>query len=59
MRASIDVVFVDRQATVLRIVPRAFRNRVFAGGPRAAAVLELAGGVAEGLLRPGDRLGFE
>ena len=52
MRASIDVVFVDRDATVLRVVPRAPRNRFFTGGPRAAAVLELAGGVAEELCGP-------
>jgi uncharacterized membrane protein (UPF0127 family) len=59
MRASIDVVFVDERAMVLRVVSRAPRNRFLSGGPHASAVLELAGGVAEEFVRPGDRLQFE
>jgi uncharacterized membrane protein (UPF0127 family) len=56
MRATIDIVFVDRDQTVVRLIPRAGRNRVFTGGARAAATLELAAGVAQTLIRLGDRL---
>jgi uncharacterized membrane protein (UPF0127 family) len=56
LRASIDVVFVDRQQAVVRIVSRARRNRIFHGGAQAAAVIELGPGVAETRMRIGDRL---
>jgi uncharacterized membrane protein (UPF0127 family) len=59
LRASIDVVFVDRQQAVVRIVSRAQRNRVFHGGAQAAAVIELGPGVAATRVRIGDRLRLE
>jgi uncharacterized membrane protein (UPF0127 family) len=59
MRASIDVVFLDCDRTVVRIAPRARRNRMFHGGPRATAVLELGPGVTDAGVRIGDRLALE
>ncbi len=60
MRAGIDIVFVDRDRTIVRVISRARRNRLFYGGARAAAALELAAGSAErNGLRPGDRLALE
>lgn len=59
MRALIDVVFVDRDAMVVRIVAPAGRNRVIAGGPSAAATVELAAGIVAGRIRVGDRLRLE
>jgi hypothetical protein len=59
MRASIDVVFVDREGTVVRVVARAARNRLVPGGPGAAHVLELGPGVAAEHVRIGDRLQLE
>jgi uncharacterized membrane protein (UPF0127 family) len=60
MRARIDVLFLDRERTIVRVVPNAPRNRVLAGGARAVSVLELAAGVAETHgLRPGVRLLLE
>jgi uncharacterized membrane protein (UPF0127 family) len=59
MRACIDIVFVDRGQTVVRIVPRAARNRIFPGGAHAAATLELGPGVTEARIRVGDRLQLE
>ncbi len=46
MRFAIDVVFVDRAGTIVRIVPRVPPWR-FAGAKRAYACLELAAGAAE------------
>ena len=59
LRASIDVVFVDRAQTVVRVVPRAKRNRVFHGGEGAAATIELGPGVTANRVRIGDRLVLE
>jgi uncharacterized membrane protein (UPF0127 family) len=59
LRASIDVVFVDREQAVVGVVSRAQRNRIFYGGARAAAVIELGPGVAETRVRIGDRLLLE
>ncbi len=59
MRAPIDVVFVDRDNTVVRIVAPALRNRVFLGGSSAAATLELAAGTVACRIRVGDRLQLE
>lgn len=59
MRASIDVVFIDREQTVVCVVPRAQRNRIIRGGAGAAAVIELGPGVAEHRVRVGDRLQLE
>jgi len=59
MRASIDVVFMDETQHVVRIVSRARRNRIFGGGARAVATLELAPGFAHGRIAPGDRLRLE
>jgi uncharacterized membrane protein (UPF0127 family) len=59
MRASIDVVFVDGDSTVVSVVSRARRNRVFHGGASATAVIELGPGVAETHVRNGDRLLLE
>jgi uncharacterized membrane protein (UPF0127 family) len=56
MRFSIDVVFLDRELRVLKIVPRLSPWRV-ASGRGARAVLELAAGECERRgLRPGDCL---
>ena len=46
MRFPIDVVFLDREMSVLRVVPRLGPWR-WAGRRRAAAVLELAAGESE------------
>ena len=55
MRRPIDVVFLDADLCVLKVVPALRPNRV-AGARRAVAVLELVAGAAT--LRPGDRLGL-
>lgn len=56
---AIDVVFLDRELNVLRVIPRMGRWRV-AGARGARAVLELAAGEAEARgVRPGDRLVVE
>jgi uncharacterized protein len=56
MRFPIDVVFLDRELRVLKVVPRLSPWR-FASGRGARAVLELAAGECERRgLRPGDRL---
>ena len=58
MRFPIDVVFLDRELAVLRVVPRLRPWRAVARR-RAAAVLELAAGESERRgLRPGDRLAW-
>jgi len=59
LRFPIDVVFLDRELTVLRVLPRMGKWRM-AGARGATAVLELAAGEAEtrGVL-PGDRLVLE
>ena len=56
MRYPIDVVFVDREARVLRVCPEVRAGRMrFA--PRARGVLELRGGIAARHgLAPGVRL---
>ena len=53
MRRPIDVVFLDADLCVLKVVPALRPNRV-AGARRAVAALELVAGAAT--LRPGDRL---
>ena len=56
MRFPIDVVFLDRELSVLRVVRR-LRPWRTAYGRRAAAVLELAAGESERRgIRVGDRL---
>ena len=58
MRFPIDVVFLDRELAVLRVVPRLGPWRAVARR-RAAAVLELAAGESERRgIRPGDRLAW-
>jgi uncharacterized membrane protein (UPF0127 family) len=58
MRFSIDVVFVDRAGTIVRIVHRMAPWRI-AGSRRAHTVIELAGGCASARdLAVGDRLYF-
>ncbi len=58
MRFPIDVVFLDRDLAVLRVVPRLGPWRAVARR-RAAAVLELAAGESERRgIRPGDRLAW-
>jgi len=54
MRFAIDVVFVDREGHVRRII-RNLRPWRIAASPRAYAAVELAGGVERDLV-PGDRL---
>ncbi len=56
MRFPIDVVFIDREGRVTRVV-RALRPWRVAGSRRACAVLELPAGVCErGEIIPGSRL---
>ena len=56
MRFPIDVVFLDRELRVLKVVPQLAPWRV-ASGRGARAVLELAAGECERRgIRPGDRL---
>lgn len=59
LRVRIDVVFMDAEQTVIRVISPASRNRIIHGGARSAAVLELGSGVAESRVRVGDRLTFE
>jgi uncharacterized protein len=60
MRFPIDVVFLDRDAVVRRIVARMGPWRLAWGGWSAWQTLELAAGAgAAAGLRPGDRLVFE
>lgn len=60
MRVPIDVVFLDRENTIVRVIARAPRHRIFAGGAVVASVLELGAGVAENHdLLAGDRLSLE
>lgn len=59
MRFAIDVVFLDRELEVVRIVPR-LRPWRAAAQRGAHATLELAAGEAERTaLRPGERLRLE
>jgi uncharacterized membrane protein (UPF0127 family) len=59
MRFPIDVVFLDRDRTVVRVV-RALRPWRVAGARRAAAALELrAGAAAEAGIEVGDSLVLE
>ncbi len=59
LRFPIDVVFLDRELTVLRVLSRMGKWRM-AGARGAKAVLELAAGEAEARgVRPGDRLTLE
>jgi uncharacterized membrane protein (UPF0127 family) len=59
MRFPIDVVFLDRDGLVTRVVP-ALRPWRAAGSPKARAVLELpAGACAREQIAPGSRLEFD
>ena len=58
MRFAIDVLFVRKDGTVVKVVPNVVPWRI-AIGLRAFAVIELAAGVAEqSNTRAGDRLGL-
>jgi len=57
MRFPLDLVFVDREMTVCRVTRRLPPNRMAAGGPRAAGVIEVeAGWLGLQLPSEGDRL---
>lgn len=58
MRAPIDVVFVDAEGRVLRVLPAMQPWRFSPFLRQARAVLELPAGAAAGLA-PGDRLVFQ
>ena len=58
MRAAIDVVFLDAEGRVLRVLPAMRPWRVSPFLRAAREVLELAAGEADGL-QPGDRLVFQ
>ncbi len=60
MRSSIDVVFLDRDGTVLGMRRSLPPWRLASGGTRACQTLELPGGTIDRLkLQPGDHLEFE
>ncbi len=60
MRAAIDVVFVDRDRQIVRVIVDAPRNRILHGGAAATAVIELGAGCATlHRLALGDRLQLE
>jgi uncharacterized membrane protein (UPF0127 family) len=57
MRFPIDVVFVDRQARVVKVAQRVKPWRLLLGGKGAHAVIELpAGALAAAEVNPGDQL---
>lgn len=58
MSAAIDVVFLDAEGRVLRVLPAMRPWRVSPFLRAAREVLELAAGEADGL-QPGDRLVFQ
>ncbi len=60
MRFTIDVIFLDRDQTVLRIARAVKPFRFRHGGRGAHSVIEVASGWLSGqALRPGDRLAFQ
>jgi uncharacterized membrane protein (UPF0127 family) len=60
MRFSIDVVFLDRDGQVVKVVPKMKPYRGAFGGRGAHSVLELpAGAAADGVIAVGDRLVWE
>jgi uncharacterized membrane protein (UPF0127 family) len=57
MRASIDVIFVDRDWRVVRVVAPAPLNRLLSGGAQAVGTIELgSGALAPERVAVGDRL---
>lgn len=57
MRHALDVAFLDREGTVVRVLPSLRPWRVGLGGPSAAHALELPPGrLEETGIRPGHRL---
>lgn len=59
MRFAIDAVFLDREFRVTRVCRDVRPGRLFvSGGPRAAAVLEMAAGHAPAGLEPGAAVTF-
>ena len=60
MRFAIDVVFLDRDGQVVKVVPELKPYRVALGGRGARSALELAAGVADQCgIAVGDRLVWE
>ncbi len=57
VRAALDVIFLDRDDTVVRVISPVPRNRIVRGGPGVAATLELGSGATG--IRAGDRLRLE
>jgi uncharacterized membrane protein (UPF0127 family) len=55
MRFPVDVVFLSKSLTVVKVVSGLRRNR-FAGSLRARSVIELAAGTAATVIGVGDRL---
>ncbi|HAM36261.1 MAG TPA: DUF192 domain-containing protein [Elusimicrobia bacterium] len=56
MRFPIDVIFLDRESRVVRVVENLKPWRMSPWVFRARSVLELAGGTLKGSVRPGDCL---
>ena len=57
MKFEIDIIFLDKENRVIKIIEALKPNRITAVYSRAATVLELAGGsTAEAQLSPGDYL---
>jgi uncharacterized protein len=59
MRFPIDVIFIDKESKVVRIVPSLKPWRLSLGGKGAHSALEMNGGAASGLVSVGDTLSFE
>lgn len=58
MRFALDIVFVDRQGDVVKVVPRLKPWRMALGGKGAHSALEMAAGSAEGNVNVADHLEF-
>jgi uncharacterized membrane protein (UPF0127 family) len=59
MRFAIDVVFLDRDGQVVKVVQELRPYRGALGGRGAHSVLELPAGAAHGVIAVGDRLVWE
>ncbi len=56
MRATIDLIFLDRSGLVVRFVPAVPPGRLSVSAPGAVTVVELGAAAQARDIRPGDRL---